>query len=226
MNEPWIIKFGEKEHLEQLLDGKILFHTLSYYRNYEEKENEKGRKDYFEGATEIVCPATTKSRIEAFGLPLEEILAAKNIAYIPKDDKYIYCFSSFTETDIIENKIISDCVLKNTGWEYVLLLKNPNDLVVKLSEVCGEDFRFGKVTYYADDQKDKNGLDEFHKDERFNYQKEFRLSFPVPSEYPPNIEKHDDDSCFVHFGKTEGFICKTSEFQEKISKLFCKQKNM
>lgn len=224
MNGVWLIKFGKKEHLEQILDGKLRFCTLSYYRNYEEKENEKGTKDFSEGATEIVYPNTTKSEFEFYGLSRDEILGAKKLIFIPKNDKYISCFSYFTEKDINESKIISQDILENKNWEYVLLFKNPNNLLSKMKEVCEVDFCSGKVYYYKDEQEDKVCLDEFHKSEKFSYQKEFRFSFPVFPEYPRNIEKYDDNSCFVYFGKLDGYICKTADFQEKVIESFNKQR--
>ena len=218
-NMPWIIKFGKREHLEQICAGSLRFCSLSYYRNYEEKENEKGRKDILEGATDIIYPEITKSELEFVGLP-EEVKHAKQLSLISRQDKYISCFSYFTEADIIEKKIISPSIFENAEWEYVLLFKNPNDLIKKLASVVGETLSSRRVLYYEESTQDKTNLTEFSKPKQFEYQKEFRISFPVPKAYPLGIEKVSENSCFVHYERVEGFICKTAEFQEKVIKQF------
>ena len=52
--------------------------------------------------------------------------------------------------------------------------------------------------------------------------KEFRLSFPMPEKFTDCIEKTDAETCFIHLKKIDGYIYKTSEFQEKIEKSFLK----
>lgn len=220
-DNPWIIKFGKKEHLEQILNGKFRFCSLSYYRNYEEEKSEKGTKDIREGASEIIYPKTTTSKLEVFGLP-NDIFEAESLVCIPKQEKYIACFSYFTEEDITNKQIISSMVLKNTNWDSVLLFKNPNDLIAKLSDAVGIMFSYSRIHYYDDEKQDINELNEFFKPKRFEYQKEFRLSFPMPEKFTDCIEKTDAETCFIHLKKIDGYICKTSEFQEKIEKSFFK----
>ena len=214
----WLIKFGEKEHLEQIINGSLRFCTLGYYSEYEENENEKGTKDYAEGATEIINLKTTTSSLTLCGFTEEElgnISKESIIILVPKKEKYISCFSYFTEEDIVKKEIISKSVLENKNWNHILLFKDPNTFISNLNTVIGNRCSAKFVQYYKKDQ-DTDNLNEFSKSEQFSYQKEFRISFLKSQEHNVNIEQSGDKTCFVHFGKTDGFICSTKEFQEKI----------
>ena len=48
----FFIKYGEKEHLQQIIDGKLRFTPSQTYIKIEEKQHNKGQGDLLEGKDE------------------------------------------------------------------------------------------------------------------------------------------------------------------------------
>ena len=51
--EEFFIKYGEKEHLQQIVDGKLRFTPSQTYIKIEEKQHNKGQGDLLEGRMKI-----------------------------------------------------------------------------------------------------------------------------------------------------------------------------
>jgi hypothetical protein len=51
----FFIKFGKKDHLQQIVDGKVRFSPSQYYIELEKTQNNKGQGDLLEGKMKIRC---------------------------------------------------------------------------------------------------------------------------------------------------------------------------
>lgn len=214
----YLIKFGHKEHLKQILNGTIRFTNL---KKYQEEEN-KNIGDQNEGLQSIFHQ--NKNMKITFQHPLledgKEINISKSILLM-KDfssiDKYVSCFSFFNAQDVYNHTIFSDKILEEKEWRDVLLILDTNTFVSSINNTLKQNnIKFDKVQY-VDFSKNQYNLNEFFKSNEYEHQKEIRFSIEYHDK-SPKFSKIDNNTISIDLEKKfRGIIIPTKEFREGFS---------
>lgn len=209
----YLIRFGHKEHLEQILNGKLRFTSLKKYQREENKnigdENE-GVRTFLHQNGELKF---------TFSQPLfehgKEIDISKSITSFkdyPDNKKYVACFSYFTMKDIVEKTIVTEQVLAEREWDYVLILIN-SDIFIKtvLDVLHSFNANFSRVQY-LDYSKNQINLNEFTKALEYKHQKEIRFSIRYDGEQSSFINNIYPDVLEIDLNQTfKGIIIPTAD---------------
>jgi hypothetical protein len=210
----YLIKFGRKEHLEQIKNGKIRF---SYYKKYWEIEN-NNIGDIYEGLSSIHF-IDNNSKVY-FNHPLIynniSIDCTKSINTIynyPDNNKYISCFSYITARDIYEDNIFDNSILDNIEWDNVLFILDTKGFVDNIKKSLAKyNLVIGKVNY-IDYNINQYNLNIFSKSNKYKNQKEIRFAFDMINERNENIILIDKDTIEITFQNIQSVIIPTKEFK-------------
>jgi hypothetical protein len=177
-----LIRFGKKECLEQIKNGKLVFKTPGYYREYEKDEI---IGDRLEGVSSILFPDDNTQLIYSHpainsGVEIDVTKSIKSIHDFPEDDDiYICCFSYVTIYDILNKKNFDERILNTESWGYVMFFLDPikfiKNLKTKYPEFCPE---IRKVTYHDYDINHDN-LNVFSKSSEYEFEKEIRIKLNI-----------------------------------------------
>ena len=145
----FLIKFGHKEHLEQIMNGKVRFTSLKTYQRIENKnigdENEGIRTLLHQDGNLRI---TYCNPIFDGGREIDISSSIKSFKDFPNNNKYISCFSYLTQKTIIENNIISNVLLSEPEWDYVLLILDTSKFITDLLNILGPyNLRYDRVKY-------------------------------------------------------------------------------
>ena len=96
------IKYGEKEHLQQIVDGKLRFTPSQTYIKIEEKQHNKGQGDLLEGRMKIKIEGARKSHPETNEylrtLPKSTVvISIQDVSNMP-----IFCLSYYGEESMVD----------------------------------------------------------------------------------------------------------------------------
>lgn len=214
----YLIKFGKREHLEQIQNGVIRFSHLDKYQKIENKDI--GDKDeglesvhHKDNRTKFYYSHPNLNNGDEFDIT-NSILSMWNY---PSSNKFISCFSYFTVKDISENSIFSDKILEEKDWDNVLFILDTKGFVERLmSTACDFLPAFGKVKY-LDYSKNQSGLDEFSKSSKYKHQKEIRFSLQYSGIKTEKVRQIDNCTIEIISNKVQSVIIPTSEFREGFS---------
>lgn len=183
------VKFGSKNNLLSLQQGKIYMKNALYYRTLEEKYQEKGQGDANEGTTVMydvpIC-------INGKRLPNASIMRGSNNF---DETTPLFCCSCFKREDFTYNEESGKYYLKDNllNWDsiqkdfgdYALIIPYPAYFISQINDYCNAhdyDLRFKEIEYvkFSSDNAHlklyTNDLSHFFiKNSTFSYQKEFRL---------------------------------------------------
>lgn len=209
----YLIRFGHKKHLEQILNGKLRFTSLKKYQREENKnigdENE-GVRTFLHQNGELKF---------TFSHPLfehgKEIDISKSITSFkdyPDNKKYVACFSYFTMKDIVEKTIVTEQVLAEREWDYVLILINSDIFIKTILDVLHSfNANFSRVQY-LDYSKNQINLNEFTKSLEYKHQKEIRFSIRYDGEQSSFINNIYPDVLEIDLNQTfKGIIIPTAD---------------
>ncbi len=214
----YLIKFGKKEHLEQIQNGVIRFSHIDKYKEIENKDI--GDKDeglesvyYKDNKTEFHFWHPNLNNGNEFDIT-NSILSMWNY---PSSNKFISCFSYLTAKDIFESNIFSNEILKEKNWDSVLFILDTKGFVDRLMNTM-HNFSpiFGKVKY-LDYSKNQSELDEFCKSNKYKHQKEIRFSLQYSGIKTEKVKQIDDYTIEIISNKVQSVIIPTSEFREGFS---------
>jgi len=98
----FFIKYGEKEHLQQIVDGKLRFTPSQTYIKIEEKQHNKGQGDLLEGRMKIKIEGARMYHPETneyLGtLPKSTVvISIQDVSNMP-----IFCLSYYGEESIVD----------------------------------------------------------------------------------------------------------------------------
>ena len=212
----YLIRFGHKEHLEQILNGKIRFTSLKKYQ----RDENTNIGDVNEG----VCTFLYQNDdLEiTFSHPLlehgKEIYISKSITSFkdyPDNKKYVSCFSYFTMKDIVEKAIVTEQVLAEKEWNSVLILINSDVFrKVVLETLQSYNANFGKIQY-LDYSINQRNLNEFTKSKEYIHQKEIRFSIEYKGEQSSVINAINSDVLEIDLNQTfKGIIIPTADINK------------
>ena len=218
INSPIIlIKLGKKEYLEQIKNGILRFTKL---KRYQEIENPAiGDKD--EGLESIAhqdgkMKVTFQHPLINEGKEMDVSNSIKEIRNYPdiNVNKYVSCFSFFTQYDVMNKTIFDDLILKETEWPDVLLFIQTDDFVkTLLMALKNFNIQF-KPVQYLDYSQNQKGLSEFTKSKKYQYQREIRFSINYTDEQCPYINRIDENIIEIDLHKRfSGIIVPTKDFR-------------
>lgn len=209
----YLIKFGKKEHLEQIQNGMVRFSSLEKYRQIENK----AIGDQYEGL-ESISYKNKNTQISFLHSAIKKEIditdSVHSLAVYPNKNIFISCFSYFTKKDIIEHTILSEKIFKEPEWESVLFIIDSNRFIDNLVSTLSEFYCNWKKVNYIDLSVNQDNLDEFTKSLEFEYQKEFRFSLRYRETTAKHIRKIDNDTLEVRIDKVDSVIVPTAEFRE------------
>lgn len=205
----FFLKFGQTEHLEQLLTkGRIYINNAHFFK----KESSHGRFDIAKGRQTIIHVKDTILEVKASEEKEWKKLKVKTGLfenYVNIDRVFIYCLFCILSTETKEMprfELTND--IKEMGESY-LLIKNAKEfmhrVVVGLKQ-NNYQYQYDVVNYY-DPKLDYQKLGLFHKQEKFKYQKEFRILIESePTEHIQfDIGNLEDISEICPVNKFKGF---------------------
>ena len=212
----YLIRFGHKEHLEQILNGKIRFTSLKHYQRNENKNI----GDENEGVHTFLHQRGDFKII--FSHPLlengKEIDISKSITSFkdyPDNKKYVACFSYFTMKDIVEKTVVTEKVLEEREWDHVLILINSDAFIKTVLEgLRSFNANFGRVQY-LDYSINQTNLNEFTKSQEYRHQKEIRFSIEYNGEQSSVINAINSDVLEIDLNQTfKGIIIPTADLSK------------
>jgi len=191
-----LLKIGKLEHLELLRSmGSIYSNTIKHYRELEEDENDPLRKDTREGATSSINAENLEMSVEDVKLPMNFTKAILNTFDEKTDNTNIFCTYMYSSEDATRRAFIDEAVLKL--GDHALLIDDALEFIARVKKAVNGEYPvdYCKVAYYSEKENHEN-LSVYHKQDVYDYQKEFRFCFDAkvagPLEF--NIGSIDDIS--------------------------------
>ncbi|WP_143316875.1 hypothetical protein [Clostridium sp. HBUAS56017] len=216
-----IVKFGEKKHIEELMNGKLYTRRLKYYRNYEKELGDKSRGDINEG-TQILNDVEfsfidPKSNLTLFSGNGKARITYDDVDKMPvfcsccilkKDLEFIREDEEFNIYELNFEKILGD-TFGESYWDTASLIE-PNYFFEQIKTCCEKEniaMTGEKVTYYDNKinlqdlnksvEKDFKNI-AFWKDNSYKKQKEHRILFQN------RMLENNSDSFVLDVGSLEG----------------------
>lgn len=186
MDIQFLIKFGKKEHLDQLLNlGHIYIKPTSYF-----KQNiNHGRFDKTEGRLKLLNVKNSYLEVRPKGESEWKKLDMKSgkIEYWHNvSEFFIYSLFHISEQETREIEYYKlPAEIRELG-EFYLFIKDPKafmNRMVKTLDRINLECAHGLIEYY-DENKNYDRLTLFHKPEAYKYQKEFRIVVNSKSQDP------------------------------------------
>lgn len=176
----FLLKYGQKEHLEQLLNGKLYLKCIKFFK--ENGEDNIGRLDRNENLTAILRYPYFKGELFFNGIKVG-IVKDMNV-YIPEHDKDFYthisCFC-LTIADIKNWGVhkLADKRMGNFGKD-VLLIHNVNEFQKRIQDACANSKNITKLTMdkvaYISKENYHGKVNIFNKFDNFDWQQEYRIA--------------------------------------------------
>ena len=195
---------------------KLHFSNLEIYKDY---ENNKTIGDLDEGLTDIVQQKDIVQILFSHplingGKSFDVTNQVKEVKNYVSQNKYVSCFTYFTQKDIIEKSIFSDQILAEEEWDYVLWIMDSNKVVNEIiAKLQKYNVKFGKVNYLDYSQSHHN-LNEFSKSKNYEYQKEIRFSISYNGESEDFIKRINEKTIEITIEPIQAVIIPTKEFRE------------
>lgn len=173
-----LIKFGRKEHLEDLIyNGTVYCNTIEYFRKCEQEE----RGDSFEGTLELRNYTEVDGAHLRITLPRSGIqLSARKFnfrEYLTDIKGNLYCMYSLNEEIVSQQqRFMIDSRMKEFG-DYMVIITKPIEFlsaIIKQLKAKQLAYNMQHVRYYSY-QYFSGELDLFSKPDYFKYQDEFRI---------------------------------------------------
>lgn len=154
-----LLKFGKREHLEQLAKGDLFFSPLEKFKILEIETSNKGRGDRNEGRYVIKKP----KNIRLYKLKEDGSYESNPSFVIEKLDELpinlpvlnnlpVLCFTKLENRNNIKNKIIDKTMLKKFMKDFddidsVLVIKNPTQFLDNINTNLSVDVFHSEVFY-------------------------------------------------------------------------------
>lgn len=102
MEPRFLIKYGRKEHLQQIIDGSLRFTPSQTYVKMEELQHNKGQGDLLEGKMKIKMEAAQMRHLETD--ELVGVLPSGTLVISIQDvnDMPIFCLSQYGDESVVE----------------------------------------------------------------------------------------------------------------------------
>lgn len=154
----FFIKYGEKEHLQQIIDGQLRFTPSQAYIKFEETQHNKGQGDMLEGKMKIHFESAKMYHPETQELlgtlPNSNVIVnIQDVSNMP-----IFCLSHYDESYIqctSDEKIIKidDEHIKNVRRDFpkathALIILEPEAFIQSVLDISDKKFANGEIKYF------------------------------------------------------------------------------
>lgn len=162
-----MVKYGKKEHLQQIIDGKMRFTPSQHYIDIEEAQQIRGQGDRLEGRMElspgkfVFCNPNHGEVIRS----VDEATATVSIYDV--DKMLLSCFAAYDEKCIIdyvnekEYKIllpneIQECINRDFPVAtHALIILEPNKFIQRVCDIKGHKIIGDSIKYFRRDEPEK-----------------------------------------------------------------------
>ena len=176
----FLIKFGEKEHLESLMNkGELFFNTTLSYNEIEKNNKEQG--DEYEGSVlvENLDIANVKLNHPTLGNFNFNPVPGEKFKYIEFNHNYINCsFYAITKEDLQHSDTFKINEKMLEFGDYALFITNPNKFLNNLFETLKNEkitFESNFVRYKDLTSEKRIKMTPFIKKQSHSYQNEIRI---------------------------------------------------
>ena len=162
------VKFGQKEHLEALLnDGVIYMNNIDYFRKYEESQPEHMRGDRYE-CFDFISQHNTIIFLGETDLTIEDIAVFED-----RESYRGYLWSMYA---IFSDHSCFDSRMFDFG-EYAVIIQDAKEFITRVQNYCKEKQLEPKCSHvkYYEEKTEQGRLNPFMKREKYSYQKEARI---------------------------------------------------
>jgi len=156
----FMIKYGEEEHLKQLVNGKIRFTPSQTYIKIEEMQHNKGQGDLLEGKMKLKIEGARMhdpNTNEFIGmLPAGDIvISVQDVNNMP-----VFCLAQYSNenvTDYVNDKnytiVLSDEKVKKIQGDFpkashALIILEPDKFIEDVKNITNHQFANGVIHYY------------------------------------------------------------------------------
>lgn len=154
----FFVKYGEKEHLQQIIDGQLRFTPSQTYIKIEETQHNKGQGDMLEGKMKIHFESAKLYHPETHELlgtlPKSNVLInIQDVSNMPifclsqYDDSYIQCCSNkkVINMDAEHIKKVKRDFSKAT---HALIILEPEVFINSVCDIPDKSFAYGEIKYF------------------------------------------------------------------------------
>lgn len=154
----YLLKFGQKEHIQQFVDGNLYCANSKLYRGIEQQQNTKGQGDILEGIFKVFA-----QNLKAVNRTTGEEISVKdrivNLEYDGLDKTPIFCMFAVFEDDCI-NDIEGNISIKlNVETKHIIsehfpnadtvaIINNPTQFCDDLTKHFNNGVKYGLVEYF------------------------------------------------------------------------------
>ncbi len=171
----FLLKMGQREHMEQFRKGLLYMNTLKYFRGL---DGDPARADRFEGVTHIFQPKDVIMKLSApgigeFTIGPEDLAAASTLSRSSELCCNIFCLHAITAP------VNGPLFPSEHEWfgDSIVLVLNTQDFLERVlvaTQAKSLTMAWNLVEYYDHDTY-TGKLDRFRKSTRFAHQREFRI---------------------------------------------------
>ena len=220
MDNFFLLKFGQKEHLDLLLNkGQLFFSSLERFRDMDGSEE---IKDLNEGVSKVKDATGGVLHVkdpETGELVKLGVITSGKTRWHNSNTESVRIFCTYMHKIDIKDfpnpmKSLPTDLAENMGYDHCLIITNPRGFILKVRKYLtdqGIDFMDAPVEY-VDKEKFEGELLPHHKDLRYSHQNEFRIGAVMP---------HADDTCQIEIGSLQGMggIIQTNEVHDLVINL-------
>jgi hypothetical protein len=180
----FLLKMGQREHMEQFRKGLLYMNTLNYFRGL---DGDPARADRYEGVTHIFQPKDVIIRLSAPGfgeiaIGLEDLAAATTLSMNSELCCNIFCLHANTAP------VNGTLFPSEREWfgDSIVLVLNTQDFLNRVSAAAKARnlTAKGQLVEYYDDDTYTGKLDRFRKSTHFAHQREYRIAVGSPGTEP------------------------------------------
>jgi hypothetical protein len=216
----YIIKLGQEKYLKEIQNGIIQFRHINYYREWEDKKQNRIIGDKLEDIESIFYPSDIESVV--FAHPLvnngEPINFTKSLSgpiiNFPYSRSYIFCMTHFTGQDIINRIVFDDKYLEENEYDSVLWFLDTKGFIKNLEKSLIRYHAVGRPVNYRDYSQSQDNLDIFTKSLDYAWQKEVRITLEEPTVFSDSIKRINDTTITVAFERVQCAIIPICEFRD------------
>lgn len=160
MKSQFMIKYGKKEHLQQIVDGEIRFAPSQTYIRLEETQHNKGQGDLLEGKMKIKMQRARLHNIETHELIRELPAGTIVVSLQDVNNMPVFCISQYDERQISDytdelhytitlsgEKI--ECIQKDfPEASHALIILEPDKFINDVRNIDGHRFVSDNIRYY------------------------------------------------------------------------------
>lgn len=155
----FLLKFGERQHLESLQQGNLFFSNAKTFRYYEEELFIKGQGDRLEGGSMIAANSVTMVSNDTHEPVFTGVKGNMFVHYEPANLLPVFCMFACLEKDCVENEDgtlsikLSDDIKQNIITHFpkadtVAIIKEPQQFIKDVHSTIGSDCKSDLVNYF------------------------------------------------------------------------------